>query len=260
MRNIKRFKIGPKAFMNGFESTYDEMRTDEETFIIVHLLKKSDSNSQILDGNLEQLAMLACCSSPHVVKRALDAILNEIFLSISNISRIRCRNILKAEEILRASLLEYIKDDCLKAKSHRMTTYAWLITLVLLKFKKDEFIEIQPKIKEFDRRLDALQKEHSTRDNFRYGILLARESIKRTVQSCGKKDSKASLHSSMKKCENLLNSKLENDEVMKLGKAISDGGSWLDIHVCLVFLQDLHKVGLRKFVKNFTSFTVSYVG
>jgi hypothetical protein len=57
----------------------------------------------------------------------------------------------------------------------------------------------------------------------------------------------------MKKCENLLKSKLENDEVMKLGKAISDGCSWLDIHVCLVFLQDLPKVGLRKFA-------VSYVG
>jgi hypothetical protein len=31
---------------------------------------------------------------------------------------------------------------------------------------------------------------------------------------------------------------------MKLGKAISDGGNWLDLHVCLVFLQDLPKVGV----------------
>ena len=29
---------------------------------------------------------------------------------------------------------------------------------------------------------------------------------------------------------------------MKLGKSVKDTGSWLDVHVCLVFLQDLTKV------------------
>jgi hypothetical protein len=243
MKKIERFKSRTKEFMSGFESTHDKIRADEETFIIVHLLKKSVSNSPILDGYLDQLAMLACCTSPHVVKRALDALLNEIFISISDSTRIRCRNILKAEEILRASFPESMKVDHFTAKSHRMTTYAWLITLVLLKHSKEECIEILPKLREFDKTLDTLQgdKEHSGRNTFRYGVYLARESIKRIS---GRKDTRESLYSSMKKCENLLNSKLEKNEVMKLGKAISDGGNWLDLHVCLVFLQDLPKVGV----------------
>jgi hypothetical protein len=246
------FKNRPEVFINTFEATHDEIRTDEETFLIVHLLKKSDSNSPILDGNLDQLAMLTCCSSPHVVKRALDALLNEMFLGISDSTRIRCRNILQAEKILRASFLQYMKVDHFKAKSHRMTTYAWLITLVLLKCSKQDFIEIQPEMREFDKILEALQndKEHCGRNTFRYGTYLARESIKRIVQSCGKKDSRESLCQLIKKCENFLNSRLEKDEVMKLGRAVSDGGSWLDLHVCLVFLQDLPKVGLRKVLKN----------
>jgi hypothetical protein len=254
MKKTQRFKRRPDIFLEMFETTHDEMRTDEETFIIVHLLKKSDSNSPIMDGKLDHLAMLACCSSPHVVKKALDALLNEIFLCISDYSRIRCLNILKAENIVRASFLKFVKVDHLKAKSHRMTTYAWLITLVFFKCSKKELIEIQPKLKEFDQTLDALQsnKEHSTRNTFRCGIYLARESIKRIVQSCGKKSSRESLHSNLKKCENFLNSKLEKDEVMKLGRAINEEGSWLDLPVCLVFLQDLPKAGLRNFFKNFT--------
>ncbi|CAB4045804.1 Hypothetical predicted protein, partial [Paramuricea clavata] len=243
MKKIKRFKSRTKEFMSGFESTHDEIRADEETFIIVHLLKKSDSNSPILDGYLDQLAMLACCTSPHVVKRALDALLNEIFISISNSTRIRCRNILKAEEILRASFLESMKLDHFTAKSHRMTTYAWLITLVLLKHSKEEYIEILPKLREFDKTLETLQSDKDEklfggRNTFRYGVYLARESIKRISR---KKDTRESLYSSIKKCENFLNSKLEKNEVMKLGKAISDGGNWLDLHVCLAFLQDLPK-------------------
>ncbi|CAB3987749.1 Hypothetical predicted protein [Paramuricea clavata] len=258
MEKIRRFNSGPDDFLKVFETTHDEIRTDEEAFIINDLLRKSDSpNSQIMDGKLDHLAMLACCNSPHVVKRALDALLNEIFLSISDYSRIRCFNILKAENIFRASFLKFVKVDHFKAKSHRMTTYAWLITLVLLKCSKEECIEIQPKIKEFDKTLDALQsdKEHSSRNTFRFGIYLARESIKRIIQHCGKKNFRESLNSNLKKCENVLNSKLEKNEVMKLGRAINDGGNWLDLHVCLVFLQDLPKVislsnGLYKFTLN----------
>jgi hypothetical protein len=256
MKKIRRFNSSPDVFLKEFETTHDEMRTDEEAFIINDLLRESDSpNSPIMDGKLDHLAMLACCSSPHVIKRALDALLNEIFLSIADYSRIRCFNILKAENIFRASFLKFVKVDHFKAKSHRMTTYAWLITLVLLKCSKEECIEIQPKIKEFDKTLDALQcdTEHSSRNTFRCGIYLARESIKRIIQPCGKKMSKESLHSNLKKCENFLNSKLEKNEVMKLGRAINDGGSWLDLHVCLVFLQDLPKViSLSNGLYNFT--------
>ncbi|CAB4001715.1 Hypothetical predicted protein, partial [Paramuricea clavata] len=134
--------------------------------------EKSDSNSPILDGNLDQLAMLACCSSPHVVKRALDALLNEMFLSISDSTRIRCGNILQAEKILRASFQQYMKVDHFKAKSHRMTTYAWLITLVLLKCSKQDFIEIQPEMREFDRILDALQNDRNTADEILFDTVL----------------------------------------------------------------------------------------
>jgi hypothetical protein len=246
MKKIGRFKSSANEFLDGFESTHDEIRTEEEHFIIVHLLSKCDSKSPVLGGNLEHLAMLACCSSPHVVKRALDALINEIFLSISNSSRIRCHNLLKAEKILRESFVNIMTVDNMKAKCHRMTTYSWIITLVLVKCSKEECIGILPKIKEFESNtLDALQNdgEYSGRNTFRYGIYLARESIKRIS---GRKDSSESLHRSMKKCENLLNSKLEKDEVMKLGKAIHNGGSWMDLHVCLVFLQDLPKVGLIK--------------
>ena len=221
------------------------MRVDEETFIIGRLLKKNESNSPILNGNLDQLALLACCSSPHVVKRALDALLNEIFLGISDPSRIRCRNILNAEKILRKSFLDFLKVDHLKAKCQRMTTYAWLITFVLLRCSKKELAEITQELKKFDKTLDDLLKENSERNTFRYGIYLAREGIKLIIQSCGKKDLRESLNRLTKKCENFLNGKLEKNEVVKLGKAISDGESWLDLHVCLVFLQDLPKVGYR---------------
>ena len=216
------------------------MRADEETFIIVHLLKKNESNSPILAGNLDQLALLACCSSPHVVRRALDALLNEIFLSISNPSRIRCRNMLNAEKILRESFLDFLKVDHLKAKCQRMTTYGWLITFILLKCRKEELAEITPEIKKIDKSLDALLKENSERNTFRYGMYLAREGIKRI--SCGRKDANESLHRNIKKCENFLNSKMEKDEVAKLGKALNDADNWLDLHLCLVFLQDLPKV------------------
>jgi hypothetical protein len=201
----------------------------------------------MLHGNLEQLAMLACCSSPYVVKRALDALLNEIFLSISESSTTRYRNILKAEEVLRASFLEFMGVDHLKAKCQRMTSYAWLITLVLLKCSKVEFVEITPKIKELDKILDTLQKdkENVERNTFRYGIYLARESIRRIVQSSGKKDLRESLNRLIKKCENFLNGKLQKDQVMNLGKALNEGVSWLDLHVSLVFLQDLPKVSFE---------------
>ena len=240
MNKIERFKSGTKEFLDAFESTHDEMRADEETFIIVHLLKKNESNSPILNGNLDQLALLACCSSPHVVKRALDALLNEIFLSISDPSRIRCRNILNTEKILRESFLGFLKVDYLKAKCQRMTTYAWLITFVLLKCSEEELAEITPELKKIDKTLDVLLKENSERNTFRYGIHLAREGIKRIA--CGRKDENGSLHCNIKKCENFLNGKIEKDEVVKLGKALHDGGSWLDLHLCLVFLQDLPKV------------------
>ena len=245
-KRIVDFKSGPDAFIVKFEITQDERRTDEEAFIIGHLLKKGDGKSPVLDGRLDNLAMLACCKSPHVVKRALDALLNEIFLSISDFSRKRCYNILQAEKIIRQSFLHFVKVDHFKAKSHRMTTYAWLITLTLLDCNRQDLNKIQPEIKEFDRTLEALQndREHSERSTFRYGIYVARESIKRIVQSRGKKSVQESLIQRIRKCENFLNSKLEKNEVVKLGRALSDGGSWLDLHICLVFLQDLPKVSI----------------
>ena len=183
-----------------------------------------------------------------MVKRALDTLLNEIFLSISFFPRSRCCNILRAEKILRESFPKFLKFDHLKAKCQRMTTYAWLITLVLLKCNKEDFFEIIPEIKRFDRTLDGLQNDsdNSARSTFRYGIYLARETLRRIAQSCQGKDSKESLIDIVKRCEHLLNSKLEKSEVMKLGRELSSGDSWQDIHVCLVYLQDLPKVGLKR--------------
>ena len=250
IRKTDRFKSRSKQFIEVFESTHDELRTEEESFIIVHLLKPRNSQYPVLNGNLYQIALLVCCNSPHVVKRALDALLNEIFLSISDFWRIRCYNYLQAEKVLRGSFSKFLELDHLEAKCQRMTTYAWLITLVLLKCSKEEFSEISPEIKVFDKTLDGLQKdkENSERNTFRYGIYLARESIKRIVhgQSCRRKDSGDSLIRNIQRCENFLDSNLEEKELVKLGKALSDGGSWQDLHVCLVFLQDLPKVGLHR--------------
>lgn len=247
MTKTDRFKERPKEFIAAFECMHDERRTDEETFIITHLLKPNSNHSPVLNGQLDSIALLASCNSPHVVKRALDALLNEIFLSISNFSRIRCYNILEAEKVLRESFSKFFEFDHLKAKCQRMTTYAWLITLVLLKCNKDDFIEITPEIRRFDRYLEYLQndKDHSTRSTFRYGIYIARESIKRIGHSCQGRDSKESLIRNVNKCAHLLNSKLEESEVMKLGRVLSSGVSWQDLHVCLVYLQDLPKVGLK---------------
>ena len=244
-----RFKERPKEFIEVFECMHDERRTDEETFIITHLLKPDSNNhSPVLNGQLDSIALLASCNSPHVVKRALDALLNEIFLSISNFLRIRCYNILEAEKVLRQSFSKFFEFDHLKAKCQRMTTYAWLITLVLLKCNKDDFIGITPEIKTFDRYLVCLQndRDHAARSTFRYGIYMARESIKRISHSCQGKDSKESLIRNVNKCAHLLNSDLEESEVTKLGRELSSGVSWQDLHVCLVYLQDLPKVGLKK--------------
>ena len=197
----------------------------------------------VLDGNLEQQALLACCDSAHVRKRALDVLLNEIFFSISEDSTTRCQNLLKAEEILRSSFVDFIQVEHAKAKCQRMTTYSWLMTLILLKCGKEECIDIVPKIKEFDRILETLQKDRQNvkRDTFRYGIYVARESIKRVIQLTGKRDSRESLHLLINKCKNFLDGKLVRDEVTSLGKCLIDEGSWLDFHICLVFLQDLPK-------------------
>ena len=257
-----RFKRRAKTFIEVFESTHDELRTEEESFIIVHLLKPSNSQYPILNGKLDQIALLACCNSQHVVKRALDALLNEIFLSISDFGRIRCHNFLQAEKILRESLSKFLELDHLEAKCQRMTTYAWLITLILLKCSTEEFSEIAPELKILDKTLDGLQKdkENSERNNFRYGIYLARESIKRIVQSCRRKDSSDSLIRNIKRCANFLDSNLEEKELVKLGKALGDGGSWQDLHICLVFLQDLPKVGLHRESKiHFTQCNRNYL-
>ena len=240
MKKTDLFKRKPQEFLDTFESTHDEMRTGGDTFIIVHLLKKNECNSPILDGNLEHLALLACCSSPHVVKRALDALLNEILLCISDFSRIRCHNMLQAEKIIRESFQEFLKVDHLKAQCQRMTTYAWLITFVLLKCNKEECLKIAGGLKTFDRTLNVLLRENSERNTFRYGIHLAKESIKQVILLSGR-DTQESLHRSIRKCANFLNSKLEEKEVTTLGRELSDEGSWLNLHVCLVFLQDLPK-------------------
>ncbi|XP_028411525.1 uncharacterized protein LOC114534175 [Dendronephthya gigantea] len=240
---INEFKSKTKEFIDKFASTKDEDRTAEEIFIITHLLNNSDPKSPILDGQLDQLAMLACCDSSRVVKRALDVLLNEIFLNISDLSVDRCKNVLEAEEVLRSTFFHFIDVDRYKAKCHRMTTYAWLITLVLLKFGQKEFAELQQKMKQFDQRLSTLmkQKEKNEQSLYRYGICLAKESIKKILQSSSKRDVAEFLKHNIKKCENLVKDKLDKDEVKKLGEEFSDADSWLNIHVCLVFLQDLPK-------------------
>ena len=214
----------------------------EEEFILTHLLKKSESDTPVLEANLEHLALLGCCSSPLVVKRALDALLNEIFLGISDVWGFRCNMVLKAEEVIRMSFPKFLNFDHEHAKCQRMTTYAWLITLVLLKSSKVELIKLTPKIKEFDKTLENLVKASCEHDTYRYGMYLGREAIKRIAQTGGKKDLRQALLNNLKKCECCLNSKLERNEIMKLGTAIKNTGSWLDVHVCLVFLQDLTKV------------------
>ncbi|XP_028391604.1 uncharacterized protein LOC114516354 [Dendronephthya gigantea] len=241
-KKIHRFKNNPQEFLHVFESTKDEIRTDEETFIIVHLLERSKNKYPTLGGRLDEMAMLACCSSPHVVKKALDTLLHEIFLSISDFSSVRCHNLLKAEEELRSSFLKFLEVDHDKAKTQRMTTYAWLVTFILLKCNDDEFNEIKPKIRAFDKVLEALQtdKEYSERNNFRYGIYLARESIRRIINSSEKKNLSESLKKNIKRCETTLNGQLEDREILKLSKSLADS-NWLDLHVCLVFLQDLMK-------------------
>ena len=236
------FKRRPREFVVAFNSTRDEKRTNEETFIIVDLLKKNESNSPILDGNLEQLALLACCSSPHVVKRALDALLNEIFLSISDFSRIRCHKLSKAENIIRQSFDKFLNVEHQNARCQRMTTYAWLITFVLLKCSKETCVKLAKDIRGFDRILEALLRENDEENTFRYGIVLARESIKRITMFCGRRDPKRSLHQSLEKCANILNGRLEKKEIMKFGRALNDEESWLNLHLCLVFLQDLPKL------------------
>ena len=238
------FKTRPEEFIERFESSRDEMRTVEETFTIVHLLKKRDANCPILDGKLDQLAMLACCSSPHIVKRALHALLNEIFLSISNSSLNRFQNILEAEKVLHESFSDFMKVENFNARTQRMTTYGWTIALILLKCSKEDFFKITPGIKEFDGTLQDLQndKEHSGQNSFRYGLYLARESMKRIVQSCGKTDLTESLHRLVSKCEHFLTGRMEKEEITQLWKAFSNASSWQDLHVCLIFLQDLPKV------------------
>ena len=239
---IHQFKTSPQEYITLLETKKGDLRYDEEEFILTHLLKKSEQDTAVLDGNLEHLALLACCSSPRVVKRALDALLNEVFLGISDVWGFRCNMVLKAEEVLRASFTKFLSFDHEHAKCQRMTTYAWLITLILLKSRKNELIQLTPKIKSFDRTLENLVKANSGHNSYRYGIYLARETIKRFSQSDGKKDLRKTLLENIKKCESCLSSKLERNEVMRLGKAINNTGSWLDAHVCLVFLQDLPKV------------------
>ena len=246
-----QFKRSPSEFVRAFDTARDEKRTNQETFIIVDLLKKNENNSPVLDGDLEQLALLACCRSPHVVKRALDALLNEIFLSISDFWTSRCRNILEAEKIIRDSFDKFLSVEHLNAKCQRVTTYAWLITFVLLKYNKEECVKLATDIRKFDRILEALLRENNEENTFRYGVVLARESIKQITLCCGKKDPNKSLHRSLEKCGNILNSKLEKKEIMNFGRALEDDESWLNLHLCLVFLQDLPKVRLKEFSRDF---------
>ncbi|XP_028411563.1 uncharacterized protein LOC114534205 [Dendronephthya gigantea] len=242
-REVRSSKSSTEKLIEEFTKLKCEERDAKETHIINDLLKKSDTESPILDGQLDELAMLACCDSSRVVKRALDVLLNEIFLNISDLSVDRCKNILQAEEALRSKFLEFMRVDRFKAKCHRMTTYAWLITLVLLKFDEQEFAKLKPKIKIFDQSLVTLMKQTGKNEQnlYRYGICLARESIKRILQSSPKRNVKESLLLNIAKCANLLKGKLDKDEVTKLGKELNDADSWLNIHVCLVFLQDLPK-------------------
>ena len=260
MKKTDLFKRRPKEFLDTFESSRDEMRTEEEAFIILHLLKKNESNSPILDGDLEQLALLACCNSPHVVKRAFDALLNEIFLSISDFSRIRCRNILQAEKIIRESCPKTLQVEHLKAKCQRMTTYAWLITFVLLKCSEDKFVEISTEIRQFDRTLQALLNENNKQNTFGYGIVLARESIRRIVLSGRNKGSNESLLSNIERCDSFMHSELKEEEVMTFGETFYRQG-WLDLHVCLVFLQDLPKVysNMVLYLNKFNVCAIDYI-
>ena len=198
-----------------------------------------------INANHEKsLTILSTCSSSNVAKRALDALLNEIFLSVSNFPRNRCHKFMEAERILRESIISSIKVYHSKEKSRQITTYAWLITFVVLKGLKLSFDMIEEVLKEFDRTLNSFltDKDNNDRNTFRYGVYLARESIKRIIQSCGKNNASQSMRHSIEMCKHFLNSKLEKEDVKNLGKAIYEGGSWSDLHVCLIYLQDLPKV------------------
>ena len=51
-----------------------------------------------------------------------------------------------------------------------------------------------------------------------------------------------------------MHSELKIEEVMTFGKTLYDEGSWLDLHICLVFLQDLPK--LHRFQGNLKPITL----
>ena len=233
------FLIDAKKFIQQFSRARCQMRTKAEYFLISIVLD-STCDTSVLGGDLKLLALLACCDSSLVVRKALDSLLSEIFLSIGDATR--SHNVLAAEQVLRESFETIFMAEHHKAKTHRMTTYGWLLTLVLFQWNEIDCQKVQlEEIGRFDRTLDRLQRnrDFKERNLFRYGVVMARESIRRITGKRRAARDLAKHH--LQKCESILNSVMKSKEILNLGSEM-DENSWLDLHICLVHLQELPKV------------------
>lgn len=226
-------------FISQFNSTKGRMGAKAESFVLCKLLDSSP-DIPIFGGHLNLLALLANCNSSHVVRKTLDNLLNEIFLSIGDTTR--CHNLLAAEQVLRESVETVLVEEHQKAKTQRITTYGWLITLVLLQWNELNCPKNQlHQIGKFDRTLDRLMSHRDNRERnlFRYGIVMARECIRRITAK--KRDLRDIAQRHLKTCKNILHSAMEIREIESLQISIDDN-SWLDLHICLVHLQELPKL------------------
>ena len=233
------FLSDAQKFIQQFSRTKGQMRTKAESFLISTVLD-STCDTPVLGGDLKLLALLAYCDSSLVVRKALDSLLSEIFLSIGD--AMQSHSVLAAEQVLRESFATIFMEEHHKAKTQRMTTYGWLLTLVLFQWNELDCHSVQlEEIGKFDRTLDRLQRnrDFKERNLFRYGVVMARESIRRITAKRRAARDLAKHH--LRKCESILNSVMESREILNLGSEM-DENSWLDLHICLVHLQELPKV------------------
>ena len=234
------FLIDAKKFIQQFSRARRQMRTKAESFLISTVLD-STCDTSVLGGDLKLLALLACCDSSLVVRKALDSLLSEIFLSIGDATQ--SHSVLAAEQVLRESFTTIFMAEHHKAKTQRMTTYGWLLTLVLFQWNELDYqywAQLE-EIGSFDRTLERHQRnrDFKERNLFRYGVVMARESIRRITGKRRAARDLAKHH--LQKCESILNSVMKSKEILNLGSEM-DENSWLDLHICLVHLQELPKV------------------
>lgn len=238
MLTKENFLSDTQKFNLQFSRTKGHMRTKAESFLISIVLE-STRDTPVLGGDLKLIALLAYCDSSIVVRKALDCLLSEIFISIGDATR--SHSVLAAEQVLRESFATIYKEEHHKAKTRRMTTYGWLLTLVLFQWNELGCGKVQlEEIGKFDRTLERLQKNRDLKERnlFRYGVIMARESIRRFT---GKRKCANLAKHHLRKCESILNSAMESREILNLGSEMDDN-SWLDLHICLVHLQELPKV------------------